>query len=67
MTFRKIVHVLSVASIAAVAASSFAQAAGTQSGSQVVTSDKSSQSIVISPIANPRTPSWVREAFSPKN
>ena len=67
MTLRKIAHVLSVAAIATVAASSFAQAAGTKSSIQVVMTDKSSQSIVISPVANPRTPSWVREAFSPKN
>ena len=67
MTFRKFAHVLSVAAVAAVAASSFAQAAGTQSHGQVFTSDTSSQSIVISTVGNPRTPSWVREAFSPKN
>ena len=67
MTFRKIAHVLSVATVAAFAATSFAHAGGSTQQGQVVMSDKSSQSIVISPVGNPRTPSWVRDAFAPKN
>ena len=67
MTFRKIAHVFSIAAVTAVAASSFAQASSTESHAPLFKSGKPSQTIVISPVGNPRSPSWIREAFSPKN